>query len=117
MASRRPSAPHRGHLYWARLDKRRPVLVVSPDYRNEWASDVIVVPCSTVNRDAPTHVKLRKGEGGVSARSTLKCEQITTLPREDVGSKSLGRVLSRSRMAEVERGILRAIGVPIPDLG
>ena len=28
------------------LDKRRPALVLSPDYRNQYATDVIVVPCS-----------------------------------------------------------------------
>lgn len=59
----------RGLLYWARLDKRRPVLVLSPDYRNEHASDVIVVPSSTRLRPAPTHVPLRKGEGGLPEAS------------------------------------------------
>jgi mRNA-degrading endonuclease toxin of MazEF toxin-antitoxin module len=109
-------APHRrGHLYWATLDKRRPVLVVSPDYRNERASDMIVVPGSSVVREAPTHVMLRKGEGGVSARTVLKCEQILTLPTVDVGRKPLGPSLSARRVAEVERAILRAIGVPVPD--
>ena len=109
-------APYRrGHLYWATLDKRRPVLVVSPDYRNERASDMIVVPGSSVVREAPTHVMLRKGEGGVSARTVLKCEQILTLPTVDVGRKPLGPNVSARRMAEVERAILRAIGVPVPD--
>jgi mRNA-degrading endonuclease toxin of MazEF toxin-antitoxin module len=32
------------------MDKRRPVLVISPDYRNERASDVIVVPATTTVR-------------------------------------------------------------------
>ena len=109
--------PHRrGHLYWSTLDKRRPVLVISPDYRNERASDVIVVPCSSFVREAPTHVILRKGEGGVSTRSVLKCEQIMTLPVTDVGRKVLGSRLSAKRVAEVERGILRAIGIPVPDV-
>jgi mRNA-degrading endonuclease toxin of MazEF toxin-antitoxin module len=106
----------RGHLYWATLDKRRPVLVISPDYRNERASDVIVVPCSSVVREAPTHVILRKGEGGVSARSVLKCEQSLTLPITDIGRTSLGGRLAAKRLAAVERGILRAIGVPVPDI-
>ena len=109
-------APKRGHLYWARLDKKRPVLVVSPDYRNERASDVIVVPCSTMTRPAPTHVELARGEAGVHARSTLKCEQVTTLPKHDLASKALGRRLPIAKMARVERAILRAIGVPVPDL-
>lgn len=103
----------RGHLYWARLDKRRPVLVVSPDYRNERASDVIVVPCSTRIRSAPTHVRLRKREAGAPEACVLKCEQITTLYQGDVDAAPLGGPLSASRMSEVERAVLRAIGIPV----
>ena len=34
--------PRHGHLCWVSLDKRRPALVLSPDYRDEHADDVIV---------------------------------------------------------------------------
>lgn len=105
----------RGHLYWAWLDKKRPVLVLSTDVRNERASDVIVVPCSTVVRPALTHVILRAGEGGLGVPSVLKCEQITTLPREDVDEEPLGAApLSRARLDEIVRCVLRAIGVAVP---
>ena len=59
------ATPRRGYVYWARLDRRRPVLVISPDDRNERTSAVLVIPCSTRLRDAPTHVRLRAREGGV----------------------------------------------------
>jgi mRNA-degrading endonuclease toxin of MazEF toxin-antitoxin module len=108
-------APRRGWLYWARLDKRRPVLVISPDYRNEHASDVIIVPASTTIRDAPTHVVLRSGEGGLRTRSVLKCEQVTTLPRTDLEQRPLGARLSAARVAAVERALLRAIGIAIAE--
>lgn len=104
----------RGQLHWARLDKRRPVLVVSPDYRNDRANDVIVVPCSTTIRDAPTHVRLRRREGGLRVDCVAKCEQITTLHKDDLDDAPLGRAISASSMRDVERGILRAIGLPIP---
>ena len=107
-------ALRRGCLYWVRLDKRRPALVLSPDYRNEYASDVIVVPCSTRLRLAPTHVLLRRGQGGLAVSSVLKCEQITTLPRADVHGSPLGRPLPTAVMGAVERAVLRAIGVPLP---
>jgi mRNA-degrading endonuclease toxin of MazEF toxin-antitoxin module len=109
-----PASPTRGCLYLARLDKLRPVLVISPDIRNSLASDVIVIPCSTRLSAAPTHVRLRKGEGGLSAASVLKCEQITTLHKEDVRRQPLGVPLSPRRLLEVERCVLRAIGVPVP---
>ena len=104
----------RGFLYLARLDKLRPVLVISHDVRNALASDVIVIPCTTTLSIAPTHVRVRKGEGGLSAASVLKCEQITTLHKEDLRRGALGGALAPKRILEVERGVLRAIGVPVP---
>jgi mRNA interferase MazF len=110
--------PRRGHLYWVRIPdepggKRRPALVVSPDVRNRLASDVIVVPVSSVLREAPTHVRLRAREGGLSRTSVAKCEQITTLCRERLGTRPLGGQLASGRMLEVEKAVLRAIGVPV----
>jgi mRNA-degrading endonuclease toxin of MazEF toxin-antitoxin module len=104
----------RGFLYLARLDKPRPVLVISPDVRNGPASDMIVIPCTTTLTIAPTHVRVRKGEGGAPAESMLKCEQITTLHKGDVRGRPLGAALSPSRILDVERGIMRAIGIPVP---
>ena len=106
--------PRRGHLYWVTMDKRRPALVLSPDYRNQHAGDVIVVPCSTRLRPAPTHVLLRRGQGGLAESSVLKCEQITTLSKADVHEPALGKELPATVLRAVERAVLRAIGVPVP---
>ena len=109
----------RGHVYWVEIPdepgrKRRPALVVSPDVRNTLAADLIVVPLSTVLRDAPTHVRLRRGEGGIKATSMVKCEQITTLQKARLVPTPLGGPLSAARMHEIEKAVLRAIGVMIP---
>jgi mRNA-degrading endonuclease toxin of MazEF toxin-antitoxin module len=90
------------------------VVVLSPAARNEHASDVIVVPLSSVLRDGPWHVRLRKGEAGVAQSSIMKCEQITTLRKEIVDDKPLGKAISGAKMRQVERAVLRAIGVPVP---
>ncbi len=103
----------RGHIHWARLDKRRPVVLLSPDARNALASDVIIVPCSTLLRLGSWHVRLRKGEGGLPEPTVAKCEQITTIPKSYIEPGSLGGPLSAHRMVEIERAVLRAIGVPI----
>jgi mRNA-degrading endonuclease toxin of MazEF toxin-antitoxin module len=110
--------PRRAHIYWVRVPdepagKRRPALVVSPDIRNRLANDVIVVPLSSVLRPAPTHVYLRRREGGLRRPSVVKCEQITTLRRERLLPRALGSALTATRMIEVEKAILRAIGVPV----
>ncbi|GAC1354274.1 MAG: hypothetical protein NVS3B10_02440 [Polyangiales bacterium] len=115
MTSRAKSpALRRGFVHLARLDKVRPVLIISADVRNALASDVLVIPCTTTLSIAPTHVRVRKGEGGLPAPSVLKCEQITTLHQDDVRRDPLGAPLSAKRVLEVERGVLRAIGVPVP---
>jgi len=102
----------RGHLYWTVLDKRRPALLLSPDVRNDKGRDVIVIPVSTVMREGPWHVRLKKGEGGLPAPSVLLCEQITTVPKDCLDATTLGGPLSSARIGEVERAVLRAIGVP-----
>ena len=110
--------PRRAHIYWVKVPdepggKRRPALVVSPDIRNRLANDVIVVPISSVLREAPTHVRLRSREGGLPRPSVAKCEQITTLRRDRLLPRPLSSALSSARMVEVEKAILRAIGVPV----
>ncbi len=110
--------PRRAHIYWVKVPdepggKRRPALVVSPDVRNRLANDVIVVPISSVLREAPTHVRLHSREGGLARPSVAKCEQITTLRRDRLLPRPLSGALSTARMVEVEKAILRAIGVPI----
>ena len=102
----------RGYLYWVFLDKRRPALLLSPDARNDNGRDVIIIPASTAMREGPWHVRLKKGEGGLPAPSVLLCEQITTVPKDALGPAPLGGVLSFARIGEVERAVLRAIGVP-----
>jgi mRNA interferase MazF len=110
---------HRGHVYWVNIPdepgrKPRPALVLSPDFRNALATDLIVVPLSSVLRDAPTHVRLRRGEGGIKVPSVAKCEQITTLQKARLMPTALGGSLSAERMHEIEKAVLRAIGVMVP---
>jgi hypothetical protein len=47
----------------------------------------------------------------VPGDSVLKCEQITTLPKHLLGDVALGGPLSVALLEDVERGILRALGV------
>ena len=57
-------------------------------------------------------VRLRKGTGGLPTDSVLKCEQITTLPKGLLSEAALGG-LSAGLLQEVERGVLRAIGLSV----
>jgi mRNA interferase MazF len=102
----------RGRLYWCQLPddpKRRPVLVLSPDLRNELATDVVVLPLTTVLRLGPWHVQIRKGEGGLTQESIVKCEQPVTLRKTRLSSTPLGERLSPDRMGEVAAAVIRAL--------
>jgi mRNA-degrading endonuclease toxin of MazEF toxin-antitoxin module len=108
----------RGGIYWAAMpgDKRRPVLVVSPEARNRLAHDVIVLPISSVASEGPWHVRLGRRESGLPKLSVVLCEQITTLLKERIDVERIGGPLPPMRMAAVERAVLRAIGVPMAQL-
>lgn len=111
------SFPRRGEIYLASLRagpsrrKVRSVLVVSPDVRNRWAGDILVVPLSTHLRPAPTHVLLDRGEGGVPQSSVVKCEQITCLDKALLGPRPLGRPLSLDRIQAIERALVISLGI------
>jgi len=94
------------------LEHRKLVYGISV-VRKAGPSDVIVVPISSVRHDAPMHVRLRAREGGLPQPSMAKCEQVTTLRRDRLASQPLGGTLAGARMVEVEKAILRAIGVPV----
>ena len=103
----------RGFVHLARMPgetKRRPVLVLSPDRRNELAYDVSVVPCSSVARLGPWHVVLRKGVGGLDRASVAKCEQVTTLPKATLDDLALGGPVPETTLSQIRAALLRALG-------
>ena len=108
----------RGHIYWIEKlgpnapERRWLGIVMSPDRRNLRAEDVIVVPCSLSLRDGPWHVRLDKDEGGLPDQSVARCDKIVTIPKRFLGARPLGGRLTIERMYELERCVLRAIGIP-----
>jgi mRNA-degrading endonuclease toxin of MazEF toxin-antitoxin module len=58
-------------------------------------------------------VRLKKAQGGIPKDCVLKCEQITTLPKELLSEQALGGPLPGVLMDQVERGVLRAIDLAI----
>lgn len=102
----------RAHLYWARMpgeSKRRPVVVLSPTRRNELAETVVVVPCSTTRRFGPWHVDLDRGEGGLTAASVAKCEEVSAIGKARLDPTPLGGPLASERLAEIRDALLRAL--------
>ena len=112
----------RGDVYWAELRPRsgceqkgrRPIVVVSHDGFNQvhgWRS-VIVVPCSTSERQAkrgPTAVLFPPGSGGLEKAGIAVCHQVTTLDRSKLVRK-VGQ-MPAAVMDEVGSGLRAALAL------
>jgi mRNA interferase MazF len=101
--------PRRGEVYWLRLDKDRPALIISSDALNRHALDVNVVPITSVYHGRwALRVPVRAGDGGLARDSWAKCDQVTTVEKEIVRYPPLGR-LSRETLARIEDAIREAL--------
>jgi mRNA interferase MazF len=101
--------PKRGEVYLVRLDKERPVLIISSDALNRYALDVCVVLMTTVERpEFPLRVRVGRSEGGLSRDSWAKCDQVTTLEKKLLLYPSLGK-LPDPTLRTVEHGIKLAL--------
>ena len=73
---------------------RRPALVVSADTFNSGPADlVIVVPITSRDKHVPLHVPIVAPEGGLKARSFVKCEDVRSISQERL-VRRLGAVAS-----------------------
>jgi mRNA interferase MazF len=89
-------APARGEIWLAVLDPtrgheqagRRPCLVVSVDPFNQGPAELVVVlPLTTRDRGILWHVRVDPPEGGLRARSFVKCEDVRSISKERLGSR------------------------------
>jgi mRNA interferase MazF len=94
--------PNRGDVFFARLNPIegseqggvRPVVVVSRDALNRFSPVVICVPVTDLANKKklyPSHVKLNKGQGGLTMDSVLLCEQVRSLSKTRL-EKYIGRL-------------------------
>ena len=110
--------PRQGEIYLSRAlrqlgdTKKRPVVVVSPDIRNELTDSVIVVPF-TSNRQGvenPTRVLIPAGEGGLQADSLAVCENVSALRQTFLEQGPYGQI-SADVLARIQRAIQVSIGI------
>lgn len=87
-------------------------MIVSLDVRNRLAGDVIAVPLSTHLREAPTHVLIKKGTGGLRFDSMAKCEQITTLDKSLLIRGPFAGTVSQEILKQIHQAILNSLGTP-----
>jgi len=99
----------RGEVHWLEVenDKRRPVLVLSPDPLVAALRKVLVVPLTTTVRDVPTEVSLGPRDG-VPRESVANCNDVRAVPRSLLVEHVT--TLSQDRMLEVCAAVRCATG-------
>jgi mRNA-degrading endonuclease toxin of MazEF toxin-antitoxin module len=106
-----PPYPKRGEVFWARLDKLRPVIVLSIDALNKYALDVCIVPVTTKEHmNFSMRIPLRAGEGGLDRDCWAKCDQVTTLEKSLLKYPALG-LLPAGKFARVQEQVKVALGL------
>ncbi|HEV7527335.1 MAG TPA: type II toxin-antitoxin system PemK/MazF family toxin [Solirubrobacteraceae bacterium] len=68
-------------IHVAQLDKARPVLLLTRELVRPHLTTVTIAPITTTVRGLSTEVKL-DAANGLSARSVVSCDNITTIPIE-----------------------------------
>jgi mRNA interferase MazF len=106
--------PRRGEIWLVTVPdeaKRRPCVILSADWLNQYALDVTVVPITSVARgDFATRVPIAAGEGGLRVDSWAKCDQVTTVNKARLSDLAFGR-LPAQRMRQIAEAIRLALEV------
>jgi mRNA interferase MazF len=89
-------------IHLARLDKSRPVLVLTRELVRPHLNTVTVAPLTTTIRGLSTEVRCGP-ENGLEEQSAAACDHITTIPATSLG-RQIGRLLD-----EQEADLTRAI--------
>jgi mRNA interferase MazF len=90
-------------IHVARLDKARPVLVLTRELVRAHLTTVTVAPITTTIRGLSTEV-LVDAANGLAGPSVISCDNITTIPADALG-KQVGVLLDHQ-----ERMLSEAIG-------
>jgi mRNA interferase MazF len=98
----------RGEVWWARLDKRRPVVLVSRNEAYDVRAMVIVAPVSTTIRGFSVEVRVGKHEG-LPRAGVVNCDWLVTVPKADLVSRA--GTLSSAKQAELDDALRFALAL------
>ena len=92
--------------------KKRPVVVVSTDIRNQYSSTVLVIPFSSdVSQTAnPSRTLIEGGEGGLNLDSVAMCDVLTCIKKQYLEPEPYGEI-SVENFARILAAIQIAIGI------
>lgn len=98
----------RGEIWWAKLDKRRPVVLVSRDEAYVVRALVIVAPVSTTVRGLAVEVKVGRTEG-LPRGGVVNCDWLVTVPKDDLLERAGS--LTAARLHQLDDALRFALGL------
>jgi mRNA interferase MazF len=99
---------NRGEIWWAIVDKRRPVLLLSRQEAYELRAMVIAAPATTTVRGFSLEVRVGKREG-LPRECVVNCDWLVTLPKADLVERA--GALSAAKLRQVEEALRFALGL------
>lgn len=105
--------PRRGEIYWAPLEKVRPVVIVSADTGNKFSNAVVVAALTTQppKKRYPMNVQLPAGDPLEDA-SVILCRNLYTFLKDDL--EEYRADLSQEQLEEVDQALISALELPKP---
>jgi mRNA interferase MazF len=97
----------RGQVWWAKVDKRRPVLLLSRPEAYAVRRQVLAAEITTVIRQNPATVELSTRDG-LRERCIVNCDNLVTVNQDQL--VEYVTTLSDGRLAEVRQAVLFALG-------
>jgi mRNA interferase MazF len=96
-----------GEIWWAKVDKKRPVVLLSRNEAYEVRALVIVAPVTTVVRGFAAEINVGRAEG-LRKTGVINCDYLVTIPKVDL----LERVgaLSSAKLSRLRSALLFVLG-------
>jgi mRNA interferase MazF len=99
-------------IWWADIDKRRPVVIASRDDPRGARGRATVAVITRTRRDIPTEVPVDERDGLPEA-SVVNCDELVTVPKTEL-DRRIGQ-LTDDRLRTFHRALRFALAIPAVD--
>ena len=100
----------RGEIWWAEVDKRRPVVLVTRDEAYAVRSNVTVAPVTATIRGFAVEVAVGKREG-LPKRGVINCDALVTISKAVLSERA--GALSKAKREQLDTALAFARGLEI----
>lgn len=98
----------RAEIWWAQLDKRRPVVLISRDEAYQVRKMVVVAPVTTTVRGYAVEVSVGRSEG-LPRKGVVNCDWLVIVPIDDLESRA--GALGKEKIEQLDAALRFALGL------